>query len=93
MTTELFDFGFTAVSESELESVQNVETILLEYDAKINGLQSRLDGVYSSILPLLKHLKDNPDKDYIYWPNRLEKISEFEEKLTELYRGNQYVTY
>lgn len=87
MKTELFDFGFTAVSEHELESVQNTETIITEYVAKLNGLQRRLDGVYSSILPLLKHLKDNPDKDYIYWPNRLEKISEFEEKLNELYKG------
>ena len=87
MKTELFDFGFTAVSESELESVQNTETIITEYDKQLNGLQSRLDGVYSSILPLLKHLKENPDKDYIYWPNRLDKISEFEEKLNELYKG------
>jgi len=84
---ELFDFGFTAVSESELESVQNTETIITEYDKQLNGLQSRLDGVYSSILPLLKHLKENPDKDYIYWPNRLDKISEFEEKLNKLYKG------
>lgn len=87
MKTELFDFGFTAVSESELESVQNTETIITEYDKKLNGLQSRLDGVYLSIMPLLKHLKENPDKDYIYWPNRLDKISEFEKKLTELYKG------
>lgn len=84
---EINDFGFSAVSEEELESVQNVETILFEYDAKINALQSRLDGVYSAILPLLKHLKDRPDKDYIYWPNRDEKISEFEEKLIKLYKG------
>ena len=87
MKTELFDFGFTAVSESELESVQNTETVIAEYDKQLNGLQSRLDGVYSSILPLLKHLKENPDKDYIYWPNRLDKISEFEEKLNKLYKG------
>lgn len=87
MKTELFDFGFTAVSESDLESVQNTETIITEYDKQLNGLQSRLDGVYSSILPLLKHLKENPDKDYIYWPNRLDKISEFEEKLNKLYKG------
>ena len=87
MNTELFDFGFTAVSESDLESVQNTETIITEYDKQLNGLQSRLDGVYSSILPLLKHLKENPDKDYIYWPNRLDKISEFEEKLNKLYKG------
>jgi hypothetical protein len=70
-----------------LESVQNTETIITEYVAKLNDLQRRLDGVYLSILPLLKHLKDNPDKDYIYWPNRLDKISEFEEKLNELYKG------
>lgn len=84
---EINDFGFSAVSEEELESVQNTEIIIVEYDKQLNALQKRLDGVYSSIMPLLKHLKDSPDKDYIYWPNRLEKISEFEEKLLELYKG------
>lgn len=84
---EINDFGFSAVSEEELESVQNTETIVVEYDKQLNALQNRLDGVYSAILPLLRHLKAMPDKDYIYWPNRDEKISEFEEKLTKLYKG------
>jgi hypothetical protein len=84
---EINDFGFSAVSEEELESVQNTEIIIVEYDKQLNALQKRLDGVYSAILPLLRHLKDRPDKDYIYWPNRDEKISEFEEKLIKLYKG------
>ena len=84
---EINDFGFSAVSEEELESVQNTEIIIVEYDKQLNALQKRLDGVYSAILPLLKQLKDRPDKDYIYWPNRDEKISEFEEKLIKLYKG------
>lgn len=87
MTDDLFDFGFTAVDESELEAVQNTETIISEYDTQLSGLQKRLDGVYSAILPLLENLKKNPEKDYIYWPGRTAKIDEFKKRLEEIYTG------
>lgn len=87
MTDELFDFGFTAVDESELEAVQNTETIVNEYSNQLSGLQDRLDGVYSAILPLLENLKKNPEKDYIYWPDRVAKIDAFKEKLESIYTG------
>ena len=76
----LFDFGFTAVSEDELESVQ----------ASIANQASsaeRLEKMYKSILPLLDNLEKNNEKDYIYWPNRTKKIEEFRKRLTEIYNG------
>ena len=48
------------------------------------GTDSKL---YSSILPLLEQLKKNPEKEYIYWPNRVEKIEQFEQHLLNIYNG------
>ena len=87
MTDELFDFGFIAVDEQELEAVQNTQTLVTEYDKQLSGLQARLDGVYSAILPLLTNLKKNPEKDYIYWPDRVAKIDAFTSKLESIYKG------
>ena len=49
--------------------------------------QSRLDKLYNSVVPLLNNLKKNPEKEYILWPNRLEKIELFETKLQQIYKG------
>lgn len=69
-----WDFGFSAVSESELESAQTAES-----------LKTKADALYSAILPLLSKLKQNKEKEYIFWPNRIEKVEEFEAKLKKIY--------
>lgn len=76
-SSEIFDFGFTAVTESELESSQTVEV-----------LQARLDKLYKSITPLLNNLKKNPEKDYIHWPNRVAKVEEFERMIAKIVSGD-----
>ena len=84
MSNDFFDFGFTAVNENELDAVQAAEK-----DASIGkkDLQERLDKLYESILPLLTNLKNNPEKDYIYWPNRTAKIEEFEKLIKNIYKS------
>jgi hypothetical protein len=77
---DLFDFGFTAVSEDELETVQTSI-------ANLASSAERLEKMYKSILPLLDNLQKNDEKDYIYWPNRTKKIEEFRKRLTEIYDG------
>jgi hypothetical protein len=83
MTNELFDFGFTAVDETELEAFQQLESIVSEAD----DVQTRLDNLYNAIQPLLTNLKKNPEKEYILWPNRLDKIEEFESYIQNIYKG------
>lgn len=83
MTNELFDFGFTAVDETELEAFQQLESVSSEAD----GVQTRLDNLYNAIQPLLTNLKKNPEKEYILWPNRLDKIEEFESYIQNIYKG------
>ncbi len=78
--SEMFDFGFTAVDEDELEAVQKVSVAA-------ESTEDRLHNLYNAIIPLLNNLKQNPEKDYILWPNRLEKVEQFESHLQSIYKG------
>jgi hypothetical protein len=80
-----FDFGFTAVDESELEAVQKATTQATEVASTADAVQTKLDKLYNSITPLLNNLKANPEKEYILWPKRVEKVEAFEEILFKIY--------
>ena len=47
--------------------------------------QEKVDDLYNAIQPLLNNLKANPEKEYILWPKRLEKIEQFESYLQGIY--------
>ena len=79
-----FDFGFTAVDEDELEVVQKQSQKLESTSGKAEELEDKLNKLYNSILPLLSNLKKNPEKDYIYWPKRTEKVEAFEDLIAEI---------
>ena len=81
-----FDFGFTAVDESELEAVQQISTKASSTEAEVKVLEDKLNNLYNAILPLLSNLKQNPEKEYILWPKRLEKIEAFEDHISEIIR-------
>ena len=81
---DIFDFGFTAVAEDELEAVRAATAM----EDEVQAIQARLDSLYKSILPLVSNLKKNPEKDYIYWPSRLEKVQNFERMLKKIYEGS-----
>jgi len=76
-----FDFGFTAVDENELEAVQKVTTEASSASASLQETEDKLNKLYNAILPLLTNLKKNPEKEYILWPNRTEKIEAFEDHI------------
>tara|TARA_B100001059_G_C17362616_1_gene345836 strand:+ start:288 stop:554 length:267 start_codon:yes stop_codon:yes gene_type:complete len=77
-----FDFGFTAVDESELEAVQQISTKASSTEAEVKVLEDKINNLYNAILPLLSNLKKNPEKEYILWPNRTEKIEAFEDHIS-----------
>ena len=83
--SDLFDFGFTAVDEQELEAVQKASATATETAQTAEQLQEKLDRLYNAITPLLNNLKKNPEKEYILWPNRLAKVEEFETHLQNIY--------
>lgn len=87
MSEEIFDFGFTAVDETELTSYQQAEAKVAETSATVEQLQTKCDKLYNSIIPLLNNLKANPSKEYILWPKRLEKVEAFETYLQSIYKS------
>jgi hypothetical protein len=84
------------------ESIQRVEDKLdqmlsLYNDGKL-GLEADRDKMEAEvkknlktleqlIMPLLVNLMKNPEKEYIYWPNRTAKIQEQIDKVLTLTRG------
>lgn len=77
---DIFDFGFTAVDEDELDAVVETTKAATSYE-------ERLDKLYNAVIPLLNNLKKNPEKEFLKWPNRLEKVEQFETHITNIYRG------
>jgi transposase len=87
MSDDFFDFGFTAVDESELQAVQDAQKTVGDVEVKATSTQEKLDKLYNAIQPLLTNLKKNPEKEYILWPNRIEKVDQFEDYLRKIYNS------
>mgnify|MGYP001446768387 FL=1 len=92
MSDDIFDFGFTVGDESELEAVKktqdtanDAEQLATNRLETIKSVQAKLDKLYNAITPLLNNLKKNPEKEYILWPNRVDKVEEFEDHLRKIY--------
>jgi len=66
-----FDFGFSAVTEDELKVVQEASKQAETATQSTLMLEQKINSLYNMIMPLLNNLAKNPEKDYIYWPNRL----------------------
>jgi len=85
--SEIFDFGFTAVDEEELEVVQAAKSNATAVATTAEATQDKLDRLYNSIQGLLTNLKKNPEKEYILWPDRLTKVEAFEQHLLDIYQS------
>ena len=46
--------------------------------------EEKLKKLHNAIKPLLANLKQNPDKEYILWPNRVQVIEKFESHLADI---------
>ena len=78
MTDETFifdDFGFSAVSEAEVTAMPIAEK---------EDVENRLDQMHQAITFFLNKLKENPELEYIKWPDRVTHIEKFEQRLTDI---------
>ena len=80
-----FDFGFSLVDENELEVVKLASKVAETSTKETDHVQEKIDNLYNAITPLLNNLKRNPEKEYILWPNRVDKVEEFETHLRAIY--------
>ena len=86
-----FDFGFSFIDdeiEEVKETASKLETAKAEDQAAIQDLQERLNRLYNSITPFLDNLCKNPEKSTIYWPDRVNKIAAYKDKLLSIVEGN-----
>lgn len=82
-----FDFGFSTVSENDLKNREN-EIAKQVHSQVTQTAEQKVQRMYKMILPLLQNLKKDADtNEYIYWPNRAEKIDEFIKKLEGVANG------
>jgi len=84
---EDFDFGFSFADEEVEEVKENLTSIIRNDQHKIEDLEHRLNLLYSAIAPFLDNLCKNPEKSTIHWPNRVEKIQEYKQKLKLIVEG------
>jgi hypothetical protein len=83
------DFGFSAVSEDELKSLerqlqQQVEQKEQELSLTSKTYKEKLEALYKLIMPLLMNLQKDSDKEYIYWPDRTKKMTTFIARVNKL---------
>ena len=87
-----FDFGFSAVSEDELKALekqltQQVAQKDTELELMSRTYEEKLNTLYKMVIPLLKNLAKDADKDYIYWPDRQKKMIDFIAKVEKVVNG------
>ena len=78
---EYNDFGFTAMDAEELASV---DTKIIEKTTTATEVIHKLDDF---IRPLLENLAKDSDKDYIYWPNRVDIITKKIHELDQIQKN------
>lgn len=85
---ETFDFGFSIIDEKDIKQYEEkLKQDLIIQEKLINkttaAYQNKLHTLRDMIMPLLNNLSKDPEKSYIFWPNRSEKIKEFIEKMNK----------
>ena len=83
------DFGFSAVSEDELKSMerqlqQQVQQKEQELSLTSKEYKDKLEALYKLIMPLLMNLQKDDSKSYIYWPDRSEKVGKLISRIDKL---------
>jgi hypothetical protein len=83
------DFGFSAVSEEELKKLENqlkqeVNQKSIEIQQIEETYKGKLEQLYETVMPLLENLAKDSDKQYIFWPNRTEKMKAFIVKVNNI---------
>ena len=78
---EYNDFGFTAVDADELASI---DTKIVEKTTTATEVINKLDNF---VRTLLENLAKDSDKDYIYWPNRVDIINKKLKELDEIQKN------
>jgi hypothetical protein len=78
----------SAVVNTKSAQVATLHDQLQEIRNKHEGTQNKLALVIDLIRPFLDNLAAEPEKVYIKWPDRAQKIKEFKDKLDSIIKGD-----
>ena len=83
------DFGFSAVSEDELKSMERqLQHQVLQKEEELSltskEYKDKLEALYKLIMPLLVNLQKDDSKEYIFWPDRTKKMTAFIAKVNKI---------
>lgn len=93
------EFQFSLISENDIkaneeilkkrieDTLRHVDELSLLIDTAKNTetvLNNKISKIRDYIMPLLDNLSEEPDKEYIYWENRVPQIKNFIKKLNEI---------
>ncbi len=85
------DFGFTAVDSDDLikldEKVSKTAASSEENQELVDVLSTKLTKLDEFIRPLLENIAKDSDKDYIYWPNRIDIVRKQIDYLNSIIEG------
>jgi hypothetical protein len=89
-----FGFSFADTTESHVTSPQDESSIDLAFqievlEQQVEEYKKRLHDLSAAIDPLLTNLCRDPDKPGIHWPDRVEKIQQFRNKLKRIVEGKE----
>jgi hypothetical protein len=80
------DFGFTAVDYSDIEisatKEESYKQELLRAYERLSKIESDFNLYRHAIQPFLENLKKDPEKEYILWKDRKQKIEKFQSELS-----------
>ena len=87
----VLNMELTELTASVQEQGQNLSAVLDEVEqrsaATREECKAKMGEVERLILPLLTNLMKNPQKEYIHWPNRTERLQSQIDKITALTRS------
>jgi hypothetical protein len=83
------DFGFSAVSEEELKTIEReLEEKVANQEKELEMIEQtykgKLEQLYKTVMPLLENLTQSPEKGYLYWPDRSKKMKDFIKKVNSI---------
>ena len=88
---KVLSMEITELSSVVSEQGSNFQTVLSEIEERITAEKAvsrdKLLKLENLIIPLLNNLMKNPEKEFIKWPNRVEKIQAQVQKVLEITRS------
>lgn len=87
ITAQIADLRNAVVAMKPATSAQVVDEVEERANATREECREKLQAVERLILPLLTNLMKNPEKPYIKWEGRAEKIAEQINKITAVTRS------